>query len=129
MVTRLNWMQSSIVMFIFLFLFVFFVFFFVSDRRYLFGQIWSQNSKLFALIDSNMMIFTFSVFDQKYAFWVNLVQKSKLSVKAKIWCLHKFEYAKLNVCSQSFCLSSEMSFLSKFGPRNQNYQFEVKCGT
>ena len=96
--TKLN-MQSSMVMFIF---------FSYLTGSILFGQIWPQSSKLFLLINSNMrnsmVIFTFSIFDQKYPFWVNLVQKSKLSVKAKIWCLHKFEYAKLNGCSQSFCL-------------------------
>ena len=31
-----------------------------------------------------MMMTTFSVFDYKYHFWVNLVQKSKYSVKAEI---------------------------------------------
>ena len=35
-----------------------------------------------------MVMFTLSVLDQKYPFWENLVQKSKVSVLEKIWYLH-----------------------------------------
>ena len=36
----------------------------------------------------------FSVFDRKYPFWVNLVQKLKLLVYTEIWYLEKFKYAE-----------------------------------
>ena len=36
-------------------------------------------------MQNSMAIFTFSVLDQKNPFWINLVKKSKLSVKVENW--------------------------------------------
>ena len=77
-----------------------------------------------------MTVFTFSVSDWKYPFWVKLVQKkSKLSVQAEIWHLAKFLYAELIGAVPFFCFRSEKPFLGKFGPRNQNFQFRLNFGT
>ena len=51
----------------------------------LFGNIWFQNSKSFdtknnSNIQNSMWKFTFSVFDRKYCFWENLVQKLKIVI-------------------------------------------------
>ena len=44
--------------------------FFIANT--LFGQIWTKN------IQNSMVMFTFSVFHQKYRVWVNLEQKIKI---------------------------------------------------
>ena len=68
--------------------------FLVLTGNTLYGQNWLQNSKLFKVkfaikTNSNvwnwMMMFSFSVFDLKYPYWPNLVQKIKIiSLKAEI---------------------------------------------
>ena len=63
------------------------------------------------------------VFDHrlwKYPFGGNL---------APNWYLNYFEYARFNGTVHLFCFRLEISFLSKFGPKNQNCQFKLKFGT
>ena len=70
--------------------------FFLSGTT-IFGQIWSKKSKYQLWLkfgaytnwnmQNSVVMFTFSVFDRNYAFWANLVQKSKLSAEAEIWYL------------------------------------------
>ena len=76
-----------------------------------------------------VVMFTFSDFDRKYHFWVNLVQKSKLSVYFEIRYLKKFEYAEANGDVRFFCLLLELPFFGKFGLTNQNFPFKLKFGT
>ena len=48
-------------------------------------------------MQNSMMMFTFSVFNCKYLFLANLVQKNEnLWIEAKIYYLDYFEYAKFN---------------------------------
>ena len=41
-------------------------------------------TKIKSNMQNSIVVFTFSVFDRKYLFWANLVQKTKLSLKAAI---------------------------------------------
>ena len=56
-------------------------------------------------------------------------KKSTLSVEAEIWCPHQFKYAEFNIDVHFFRFQLEISFLGKFGPKNQNYQFKLEFGT
>ena len=40
-----------------------------------------------------------------------------------------FEYAEFNDMVDLICFRLEISFLEKFGPKNQNCQFKLKFGT
>ena len=51
-------------------------------------------------------------------------KKSKLFVKAEIWYPNQFEHAEFNGDVHFFCFLSEIPFLSKFGPKDQNCQFQ-----
>ena len=90
-------------------------------------------------IDSNMqnsmVIFTFSVCDRKYPFWVNLIQKVKINslswnmiptlirIRRIQWRCSL--YAEFNHAENRL----KIPFLGKFGPKNQDYQFKLKFGT
>ena len=54
-----------------------------------------------------VLVFTFSVLDRKHPFCANLVQKSKLSVSAEIWCIEQFKYAEFNGGVHFFCFRRE----------------------
>ena len=41
----------------------------------------------------------------------------------------EFKYAEFNDGVHFFCFPREIPFLCNFGPKNQNYQFELKLGT
>ena len=41
----------------------------------------------------------------------------------------EFKYAEFNDGVHFFCFPREIPFFCKFGPKNQNYQFELKFGT
>ena len=75
------------------------------------------------------MVFTFSVLVQKNSFWTNLVKKIKIvslsrnSIPKVIWI-----YGIQGWCSL-FQFLTENTFLGKFGPKNQNCQFELKFRT
>ena len=72
-------------------------------------------------------MFNFSVFEQKYLFSENLVQKIK--IYNEIWYLESFEYAKFNIDVHSFCFLLEIPFLGKFGQKHQNYQLKLNLFT
>ena len=78
--------------------------------------------------------FEFSVLDQIHPFWVNLVQKTKIVslswnlVPVLIWI------STIQWWCSVFPFLTENVHLGrgggdKFGPKNQNYQFELKFGT
>ena len=81
---------------------------------------------------SSMLVFTFSVFDRKYPFWVCLVKKkkSKLSVYAEIWHLDYDEYAEFNGLVHFFCFRQKILFWGKFNlKKRQISQFKLKFVT
>ena len=101
-------------------------------------------------MQNSMVMFTFSVFDWKYHFWVNLVQKVKIVswnlllrlIRICIiqwWCslfLFSVEnalpgqiWSKLSIFTAFFVSDQKCPFLGKFGPKNQNHQFKLKFGT
>ena len=74
-----------------------------------------------------MVLFTFSVLDQKHPFCANLVQKSKLF---KLTFNTKTNSNKQNsMVVFTFSVLDETPFLGKFGPKSQNCQFKLKFGT
>ena len=77
-------------------------------------------------MQNSMVMFTISLFDRIYLFWLNLVQKMKtvsLSwnlVPKLIWT------SEFNGSFHFFCSRPEKPFLGKFCPTIQNYLFKVK---
>ena len=67
------------------------------------------------------MLFTFYFFDRKYSFWQNLVKKKKKNCQFKV----KLDTQTIPNMQNSM----EVPFLGKFGPKCQNYQFNLKLGT
>ena len=57
------------------------------------------------------------------------LKKLKLSVQGETPYFSQFKYAEFNGDVHSFCFWSEIPFLGRFGPKNQNYQFKLKFGT
>ena len=64
---------------------------------------------------SLMVMFTFSVLDQKYSFWANLVQKLKYTEFASDVYLLYF--------------GPVIAFLGKLSPKNQDCLFKMKVST
>ena len=69
-----------------------------------------------------------SVFNWKYLFWVNLVQK--LKIISLSW---NFAPRLIQICRNLwwcplFLFSTENTFLDKFGPKNQMSHFKTKFG-
>ena len=76
-----------------------------------------------------MVLFTFSVVDQKYSVWANLVPKFKILYN-EFWYLDLFKYAEFNGNVHFFWFRPEILFLGgKFGPKNQIFEFKLKFGT
>ena len=105
-----------------------------------------------------LVIFTFSVLDRKYRFWVywpqndNRLFKMKVGIQTNsnisnlivlfIWAAfdgnyslsenlvsRQFEYPKFDVGVQIFSFGLEISFMGKFSQKIQNCLFKVKFGT
>ena len=75
-------------------------------------------------------MFTFSVFDQKYPFWANLVQKNQnCHLELKFATYANLNMQKSIVVFAFSIFDRKNLFWSKFSPKNQNYQFELKFGT
>ena len=101
----------------------------LSTGNTLFRQIWSQNSKLLKVksgISTNsnkqksMVMLTFSIFDRKYPFWANLVQKTKIVslswnlVPRLIW---KF---RIQWCCSLFIFETKNNFIVQIWSKNSN---------
>ena len=76
-----------------------------------------------------MMLLTFFVFEWKYPFWANLVQKIKIISWSWNLVPTQLEHAEFNGDVHSFCFWLEIPFLGKFSPKSQNYQLKLKFGT
>ena len=67
-----------------------------------FGLIWSKKTKLSLRLNfgictnlnmqNSMVMFTFSIFDRNYPFWINLVQKNKTQFKGTLMQIWKSPY-------------------------------------
>ena len=77
-------------------------------------------------MQNSMVKFTFSVFDGKYCFWVNFVPK--LKIVCLKWNLVP-NIAEFKGDFHFFVWGWKYPFLGKLGPKNQNCQFKLKCGT
>ena len=69
------------------------------------------------------------VFVWDYLFWVNLVQKLKIvSLRRLNFVIKLILICRIPLLCSYFLFSTGSFFLSKFGPLNQNCQFELKFG-
>ena len=75
------------------------------------------------------MVLTFSVLDQKNAFWVNLVNGIKIVTLSWNLVPRLIWICGIQWCSH-FLFLTRNTFLGKFGPKNQHCQFQLKfCAT
>ena len=61
---------------------------------------------------NSMVVWNFSVFDQKYPFWANFVQKFKV----KFYGETNSNYAEFSGGVHLICFRQKLPFLGKFGP-------------
>ena len=80
-------------------------------------------------IQNSMMVLTFSFFIGNTLLGQICSKKTKMFIRAEIWCSDNSENAKFNGHAQFFFLRTEILFMGKFGPKIQNYFFRMKCGT
>ena len=73
-----------------------------------------------------MVVFMFSILDQKQTFWANLVQKIKIVNLSRNSVSTLIRICRIQWWCHFFCFRLETSFLGKFGPKNQNCQFKMK---
>ena len=71
----------------------------------------------------------FSVFDWNYLFWLNLVQKVKIISSSWKIISRLFQICSVPWWCSLFLFLTGNTFLGKFGPKNQNCQFELKFRT
>ena len=70
-----------------------------------------------------------SVFNWKYLFWVNLVQKLKIISLSWNFVPRLIQICRIPWWCSLFLFLTGNTFLGKFGPKNQNCQFELKFCT
>ena len=70
-----------------------------------------------------------SVFEWKYPFWVNLIQKPKIVSLSWNLVLRLIQICKIPWRCSFFLFSTRNTFLSKFDSKNQSCQFVLKFGT
>ena len=75
------------------------------------------------------MLFTFFVFQRKYLFWVNLVQKVKIISWRRNLVARLIRICRIQWYCSVFIFWVEIPFLGKFGQKNQNCHFKLKIGT
>ena len=74
-------------------------------------------------------MFTFFVFDWKYPFWANLVQKIKIISLSWNLVPRLIRICRIQWWCSFFCVWSETLFWGKFSPKSQNYQLKLKFVT
>ena len=70
-----------------------------------------------------------SVFNWKYLSWVNLVQKLKIISLSWYFVPRLIQIYRISWWCSLFLVLTENNLLGKFGPKNQNCQFEPEFGT
>ena len=77
-------------------------------------------------IQNSMVLFFYSVFDWKYPFWANLVEKVKIISWSWNLVVRLIRICRIQWCNGFWV---EIPYLGKFGPKNQNCHFKLKFGT
>ena len=98
--------------------------------------------KIFKMFKNNSWIYVYtqkanasspwtvcSIFNWKYLFWVNLVQKLKIISLSWNFVPRLIQICRIPWWCSLFLFSTGNTFLGKFGPKNQNCQFELKFRT
>ena len=83
-------------------------------------------------MQNSMVMFNFSPFYWNYPFWANLVQLIKfvhLSWNLVLRLIRIRSIRMNNSMVHLICFMLEIPFLSKLGPKNENFQFMLKYGT
>ena len=70
-----------------------------------------------------------SVLNWKFFFWINLVQKLKVISLSWNFVPRLIQICKVQWSCSLFLFPTGSTFLGKFGPKNQNCQFELKFCT
>ena len=70
-----------------------------------------------------------SVFNWKYLFWVNLVQKLEIISLSWNFVPRLIQICRIPWWCSLFLFLTGNTFLGKFGPKDQNCQFKGKFGT
>ena len=78
-------------------------------------------------MQNSIVMLTFSVFNRKYPFWINLVQNIKIGSLSwnLVTRLIRFQYAEFS-CGVHFF---QFRLVAKVGPKHRNFQFKLKFGT
>ena len=80
-------------------------------------------------MQNSMVVLTFSVFDWRYAFWGNLVQKIRIGSLSWKLVLRLIRICRIQWWYSLFYCRSEIPFLGKCGLKTQNCHCKVKFGT
>ena len=80
-------------------------------------------------MQNSMAMFTFSVFDQEYVFWANLVQKIKIVSSRWNLILSLIQIFRIKWCCSLFCFRPNITCLGQFCLKYQNCQLAVKLDT
>ena len=83
---------------------------------------WAEKFNIVSSYHGRTQKMWFSVLDRKYLFGENLLQKIQN-------CQFMLKFGSSTDGVHFLCFWLEISFLGKFGPKNQNYKFKQKFGT
>ena len=79
-------------------------------------------------MQNSMMLFTFFFFEWKYSFWANLLQTTTIVTLSWNLVPTPVRTYRIQWLCSFFLFWAEISFLGKFGPKRQNYQFKLRFG-
>ena len=78
---------------------------------------------------NSMTLFAFLIFDRKYPFYANLVQKNNIISLSWNLLPMLIPVCRIQWWRWLFLIKLEILFLGKFGPKNEDYEFKLKFGT
>ena len=98
---------------------VYWIHFYTSKNitSYTFFLVFKIIESLQYILKLNSM-FTFSIFNQKYPFWGNLVQKLKIVSLGKNLVFKLIHICRIQWWYSLVCIQPEIPSLSKYGPKN-----------
>ena len=79
-------------------------------------------------MQNSMMLFTFFVFDWKYPFWANLVQKIRIINLSWNLVPRLIQICRIQWPCSLFLFLTGTTYFGQFGPKSQNYHFKLNFG-
>ena len=95
----------------------------------IYPTIFLTDCSLFWICRNSMVLFSFSVFNRKYPFRANLVEKVKIVTFRRNLIPRVIPISRIQWCCSLFLFRPEILFWRKFGRKNEDYQFQLKFGT